>query len=281
MKLSIVFIFISFVLMQACNQKKQDVKLNTDSSRTKKEGSFKSMDFKKYFDSSGVKGSIVVYDLNADKYFYYDSARCGKQFTPASTFKIPNSIIGLETGVIADENFVIKWDGVKRQHEEWNADLDLKTAIKLSAVPYYQELARRVGEDKMKELVTKLNYGNMDISGGVDKFWLNGHLKISQFQQIDFLKKLYKGELPVSKRSMDITKNIILNEDTLGYKLRAKTGTNDIENLNIGWWVGWVEKEGNAYFFATNIEAKDLNDNFYEARKLITRKVLQELGILP
>lgn len=281
MKLYIAFLFISLVLMQACNQKKQDLKVNTDSTGTKKETSFKSMDFKHYFDSSGVTGSIVVYDLNLDKYFYYDSARCNKQFTPASTFKIPNSIIGLETGVIADENFVIKWDGVKRQREEWNHDLDLKTAIKLSAVPYYQELARRVGEDKMKAMVTKLNYGNMDISGGVDQFWLNGHLKISQFQQVAFLVKLYKGELPVSKRSMDITKNIILNEDTLGYKLRAKTGTNDLDNRTLGWWVGWVEKEGNAYFFATLIEGTGSDDNFFTARKLITKKVLQELKILP
>lgn len=279
MKKSIIFLFLALAFIQACSQKKQDIKVNTDTSR--KESSFKSMDFKKYFDSSRVKGSIVVYDLNADKYIYYDSVRCSKQFTPASTFKIPNSIIGLETGVITDENFVIKWDGVKRSHEEWNRDLDLKTAIKLSAVPYYQELARRVGENKMKEMVTKLNYGNRNISGGVDMFWLNDSLKISQFQQIEFLKKLYKGELSVSKRSMDITKSIILNEDTLGYKLRAKTGTNDISNQNIGWWVGWVEKEGNAYFFATIIEAKELSDDFYLARKIITKKVLHELGILP
>jgi beta-lactamase class D len=240
-----------------------------------------SRDFKHYFLETGFWGSFLLYDLNANKYIYYDSARCNKQFTPASTFKIPNSIIGLETGVIADENFVIPWDGVKRRFEEWNRDLDLKTAIKVSAVPYYQELARRVGEERMKEMITKLNYGNMDISGGIDQFWLTGNLKISQFQQIEFLVKLYKDELPVSARSMKITKEIMLNEDTLGYVLRAKTGWGDMGKQSIGWWVGWVEKEGNAYFFATNIESMDPPEIFAAARKTITRNILVELGILP
>ncbi len=220
--------------------------------------------------------------MNADNYIYYDSARCNTRFTPASTFKIPNSIIGLETGVIADENFVIPWDGVKRSHEEWNKDLDLKTAIQVSAVPYYQELARRVGEEKMAEMVNKLNYGNMDISGGVDQFWLNGVLKISQFEQINFLKRLYKNELPVSLRSMEITKQIILNEDTLGYKLRAKTGYGYQDKKSIGWWVGWVETVNNVYFFAINIEALNPDDNiFIPARKEITKKILKDMEILP
>lgn len=238
-------------------------------------------DLKKYFDEYGYRGSIVVYDMNADRYIYFDSARCNTRFTPASTFKIPNSIIGLETGVIADENFVIPWDGVKRWNEDWNRDLDMKTAIKVSAVPYYQELARRVGNIRMAELVGKLNYGNKDISP-IDSFWLNGSMRISQFEQIDFLKRLYKNELPVSQRSMDITKQIILNEDTLGYKLRAKTGWGDQDNKNIGWWVGWVETTVDVYFFATNIEAGDpAGDKFLEARKMITRKILTELGALP
>lgn len=235
-----------------------------------------------YFDKCSVKGSIVIYDLSSGKYSYYDSSRCCRQYTPASTFKIPNSIIGLETGVIADENFVIPWDGVKRSITEWNQDLDLKSAIKYSAVPYYQELARRVGETKMNEMVHLLGYGNMDISGGVDKFWLTGGMRISQVQQIEFLKKLYKNELPVSLRTMDITKKILLNEDTLGYKLFAKTGWGSEDSLNIGWWVGWVETITNVYFFALNIEAPDpVPNNFLNCRKSITREILKTMSVLP
>ncbi len=234
----------------------------------------------KYFDEFSVKGSFVMYDLLDDSYYYYDSARCYKQFTPASTFKIPNSIIGLETGVIIDENFIIPWDGVVRKVDAWNYDMDLKTAIKVSCVPYYQELARRVGAEKMQEMVNLLNFGNKNISGGIDSFWLTGELQVSQTEQIDFLKRLYKEELPVSKRSMDIVKKIIILDDTKGYILRGKTGWGDDEGVNIGWLVGWVEKNGNAYFFATNIECSFDNEKFGESRRKITENILKSLGVI-
>lgn len=238
-----------------------------------------SQNISEYYNEYGVKGSFMMYDMKNDKFFYYDSTRCFIRFTPASTFKIPNSIIGLETGVIADENFVIPWDSVKRWVDAWNHDMDLKTAIKVSCVPYYQELARRVGEEKMREFVTKFNYGNMDMSSGIDKFWLSGSMEISQSEQVAFLRKLYNEELPVSKRSMDITKNIMLLEDTPGYKLRAKTGWGNVDSNNIGWFVGWVEKDNNVYFFANNIETKDARDNFPAARKEISEKIMKSLGV--
>jgi beta-lactamase class D len=238
-----------------------------------------SQNYGKYFDKYHVKGSFVMYDLNNDKYVYYDSARCSVRFTPASTFKIPNSIIGLETGVIADENFVIPWDSVKRR-DACDKDLNLKEAIKYSCVPYYQELARRVGEVKMKEMLAAFNYGNMDISDGVDQFWLKGSLKISQAEQIDFLKKLYKYELPVSKRSIDILKSIIVLADTSGYIMRGKTGWGFQDNKDIGWLVGWVEKDGNVYFYATNIESDAESENFAGARRSITESILRDLGVI-
>lgn len=236
-------------------------------------------DLKKYFEEYSVTGSFVMYDLNNDKYSYYDSARCYNGFIPASTFKIPNSIIGLETGVIEDENFVIPWDGKKRR-EQWDKDLSLKDAIKVSSVPYYQELARRVGEVRMKEMLEKLNYGNKDISVGIDKFWLEGNFRISQMEQIDFLKRMRSGELPVSKRSVDIVEKIIILDVTSEQVLRGKTGWGFQDGNNIGWLVGWVEKGGNVYFYATNIESERETDTFALARREITEKILRELGAL-
>jgi beta-lactamase class D len=236
-------------------------------------------DFKKYFEEYGVTGSFVMYDLNNDKYTYHDSARCYKGFIPASTFKIPNSIIGLETGVIEDENFVIPWDGIKRR-EPWDKDLSLKEAIKVSSVPYYQELARRVGEVRMKEMLEKLNYGNKDITAGIDKFWLEGNFRISQMEQIDFLKRMRSGELPVSKRAVDIVEKMIILDVTSEQVLRGKTGWGDQNGKNIGWLVGWVEKGGNVYFYATNIESEKETDTFVQARREITEKILSELGAL-
>lgn len=238
-----------------------------------------SQDIKKYFDEYDVTGSFMVYDMYADKYYYYDSSRCFTRFTPASTFKIPNSIIGLETGVIADENFNIPWDGTKSR-ETCDKDLTLKDAIKFSCVWYYKELARRVGADKMQEMLNAFNYGNMDISSGVDKFWLEGSLKISQAEQIEFLKKLYKYELPVSKRSVDILKNIIMLDSTADHILRGKTGWGFEGNKNIGWLVGWIEKSDNIYFYAINIETEKDNPRFAESRRAITEKIFRDLGVI-
>lgn len=238
-------------------------------------------DFSKYYDEYGVKGSFLLYDLNKNEYIYYDSARCNTQFIPASTFKIFNSLVSLETGAVADENEIIKWDRVERSIKEWNRDHNMRSAIKYSVVWFYQELARRVGQEHMQHYIDTVSYGNCDISGGIDRFWLDGNLRISQFEQVEFLKKLYSKSLPFSERSMNIVKDIMLNEDTPSYMLRAKTGWAMRVELNIGWWVGWVEKDNNAYFFANNIESEEPAENFIKGRTEITKKILKELNILP
>lgn len=235
--------------------------------------------YKKYFDEYGVQGSFMLYDMKNNKYTYHDSARCYQRYSPASTFKIPNSLIGLETGVISDENYVIPWDSVKRR-EPCDKDLTLTEAVKISCVAYFQELARRVGMEKMQKIVNEFNYGNMDLSDGVDKFWLTGSLKISQAEQIEFLKKFYNGQLPVSKRSMDIVRNIIILDEKPGQIFRGKTGWNQSDKNNNGWLVGWVESEGNVYFYATNVESDLKNEKFGESRRAITEKILKEMGIL-
>jgi beta-lactamase class D len=132
----------------------------------------------------------------------------------------------------------------------------------------------------MQNYINLLNYGNMNISGGIDQFWLRGALRISQIEQIDFLKRLYNEELTVSRRSMEITRKIMLNEETPDYKLSAKTGWGDMGSTSIGWFVGWVEKGASVYFFATNIESGDPQENFAAARKEITLKILKKLGII-
>jgi beta-lactamase class D len=243
--------------------------------------SFPQSDFSKYYNQYSVKGSFLLYDLNNGEYIYYDSARCNTQFIPASTFKIFNSLVSLETKAVADENEIIKWDKVERDFKSWNQDLNMRLAIKYSAVWFYQELARRVGEERMQHYIDTIGYGNRDISGGIDRFWLDGDLRISQFEQIEFLKKLYSSSLPFSERSMNIVKDIMLNEDTLGYKLRAKTGWAMRVKMNIGWWVGWVEKDNNVYFFANNVESENPDENFIKGRIEITRKILKALNILP
>jgi beta-lactamase class D len=234
-----------------------------------------------YFKKYDAKGSFLLYDLKQDKYIAYDSARCKQRFVPASTFKIFNSLVALETGVAPDEHLVLKWDSVQRRNPEWNKDQDMASAIKNSTVWYYQEIARRIGGKRMKEWITREHYGNMDISGGIDQFWLKGGLRISQEEQISFLRELYAGNLDFSERTMDIVRHIIILKDSTAYTLRGKTGWGDVEGKNFGWFVGYLEQKGNVYFFATNVEAPEPPpDSFGVSRRAITEAILKSLGLL-
>lgn len=236
-------------------------------------------ELEKYF--QGFKGAFVLYDLNRNRYIRYNPERCAERFVPASTFKIMNSLIGLETGVIPDENYVIKWDGTQYDIPSWNQDHTLKTAIQNSVVWYYQELARRVGEKKMQYYVDAANYGNKDISGQIDSFWLEGRLGISADEQVEFLKRLYQGNLPFSQRSMNIVKTILVLERTESYQLSGKTGSVQRITPHEGWFVGYLETNGEVYFFATNFESPSPDGlaNGDTARK-ISQDILQGLGLL-
>ncbi|MDP1800222.1 MAG: class D beta-lactamase [Bacteroidota bacterium] len=234
-------------------------------------------DFKKYYDEQNVEGSFVLYDSKNDKLIFYNKKQYTDSFSPASTFKICNSLIGLETGIIKDENFVIPWDSVVRQNPKWNTDHDLKTAFKNSTVWYYRELARRVGEKKMKYWLDKSKFGNMDMSGGVDLFWLRGGLRITPEQQIDFLKRLHDNKLVFSKRSTEIVKRIMIVKDTLGYVLRAKTGWSDGDKKSIGWYIGYLETNDNVYYFSNCIQTPDFDKA--KARIEITDQIFYDLKL--
>lgn len=237
-------------------------------------------DFKKFYEQYKLEGTFVLFDQKNDKYIVYNKTQISELFIPASTFKICNSLIGLETGVIPDENYVIQWDSIVRNYKVWNSDTDLKTAFKNSTVWYYQELARRVGGEQMQYWLNKTDYGNKDTSGGIDKFWLTGGLRISPEQQIDFLKKLYNNELPFSQRSMDIVKKIMIEDTNSNYTLSAKSGWGSNGNKDIGWYVGFIETGNNVYYFANCIQTSDSeNKAFVNARKDIVYDILNDLAI--
>ena len=236
-------------------------------------------DLKRYFDEYGHSGCFILYNLNNDSYIKYNPDRCSKRCIPASTFKIFSSLAALESGIIKDENEIIKWDGVKRSYENWNQDLDMKRAFKYSAVWFYQDLARKIGYEKMKFYITSNHYGNENIDGGIDKFWLEGALKISPEEQISFLKNLYLDSVKFSKRTINIVKKIMIYDQKNDYTLRAKTGWGTKKGYNIGWFVGYVETDGNVYFFATNIEAKNPESGFI-SRVNITFNILKFLNII-
>lgn len=227
----------------------------------------------------GFTGAFVLYDQARDRYIRYNPQRCGQGFLPASTFKIPNSLIGLETGVIPDENFIIPWDGTRYYVDSWNQDHSMKTAIQNSVVWYYVELARRVGDEKMQQYLDAIPYGNRDISTSAGPFWLEGDLRISADEQVTFLRRLTAGDLPFSERSIRIVKELIVLEETDTYRLSGKTGYTVKDGVSIGWFVGYVEKQGAVYYFALNIE--DTADQATGVKaKEIALSILQSMGLV-
>lgn len=236
-------------------------------------------DFEKYFD--GFKaGAFVLYNLSLNQTIRYNPERCAERFIPASTFKIVNSLAGLDSGIIPDQSYVIEWDGTRYDFAEWNQDHTLETAFQNSVIWYYQELARRVGRETIQQVVDAAQYGNQDISGPIDTFWLEGGIRISANEQVAFLKRLYEDDLPFSDRSMGIIRDIMVIEETDDYTFGGKTGTGLRITPHVGWFVGYLETNDNVYFFATNIELQTVEGNIGKARE-ITQAILRDQELMP
>ena len=256
------------------------------SSKPKTSGSIASaqtIDFSQHFRDLEVEGSILIYDATSDRTYQHNPQRNATPFLPASTFKILNALISLETKVITDDIAVLTWDGISRQVPEWNRDLNMREAMKLSAIWFYQVLARRIGHERMQKWVTQVGYGNQTIGSkaAIDNFWLEGELRITAQQQIQFLQRLYKNDLPFSERSLAIVKDMLVIEKTPDYTIRAKTGWTGFGNKTMrqaGWIVGYLEKGENVYFFATNIDLRTESDA--PKRLQVTRHCLKALGLL-
>ena len=237
--------------------------------------------FQMIVDSNQVSGSILIYDSKNDTYYSNDFERAATEFLPASTFKVTNSMIGIETGVLKDSNHLFKWDGKPRRLKNWEADLTLAEAYKVSCVPCYQEVARTIGTERMNEYLKKLDYGNMEIVDSmIDLFWLAGEFKISQKQQIDFLKRFYNKELPISDRTFDIMRKLMVLDENENYTLSGKTGWAILNDNNIGWFIGFVEKGDNVYYMATNVTSFNQNEtgNFAQVRLQIGLEALESLN---
>ena len=217
-------------------------------------------------------GTVLILDTSTDEYFASDIKMVKEGFIPASTFKIFSSLVALETGVVAFDT-VLSWDGVVRDRTEINRDLSLSQAFTLSALPHYQELVRKIGYPEMKRFLTLVGYGNANMHGGLDRFWIDGGLRISPFQQVRFLERLLDDSLPFSLSTMEAVRKLLLNAYPAP-SISAKTGWTDIAGQNFGWWVGWEKDQGNPVVFATILLSNSPGEGFAEARIDVTRKAL-------
>lgn len=231
-------------------------------------------DMAKLFHDRGLTGTIVIYSLDRGKTYIHNDERARTRFVPASTFKIPNTLIALQESAVADEKEIIKWDGRERGMPSWNKDQSMESAFSSSCVWFYQELARRVGKDKYTRWLKTMAYGNEQAGPELTAFWLEGDLKISAVEQIDFLKKLHAGEYPFVPASYEILRKLMIIETTPEYTIRAKTGWSQ----KVGWIVGYVESGKGVWFFATNMEMTKMEEAPF--RKEITLEALKLKGII-
>jgi len=238
--------------------------------------------FQPYFEEYGVKGCFLLYDTKNDVYQIYNSTRCEQGFLPASTFKILNAMIGLETGVITDENMTIPWDGVERSVPEWNREHTFSSAITYSVVPYFQEVARRIGPERMKEYVEDSDFGRMNITKEtIDQFWLWGDSRITPWEQMNFILHFYQNKLPFSQENIDLVKKLIILKQTDKWTFRGKTGMTVQDGNNVGWLVGYLEENGNVWIYVCNVESgTDNTEKFKESRRGITEKVFKAMGLM-
>ena len=236
----------------------------------------------KYFTENKVDGCFALMDNGTGKFTVYNLARYrDSSYLPASTFKIVNSLIGLQTGKITNDSMVIKWDGIKRPFESWNKDLTMYEAFRVSAVPYYQEVARRIGRDTMQKWLDSLSYGTRKITSAVDTFWLDNTLKITPDEELGLVKKLYFDQLPFFKTYQEMVKRAMLFENNANYRLAYKTGWgfwNEKTGKHVGWIVGWIEENRHPYFFVLNLESADPNFDMPAVRLKMLKDMLKQLG---
>ena len=229
------------------------------------------------FHDAGVSGTFIVYDVSANSFTSHDLKRAQTRYTPASTFKIANSLIGLAAGAVDGVDSVLPYGGKPQRIKDWEHDMSLRDAIKVSNFPVFQELARRTGIVRMREQLKRIGYGNNETGDVVDTFWLNGPLKISALEQTLFLAHLAQDKLPMPKAAMEKVRDITLLEQTPAYELHAKTGRTGPPN-DLGWWVGWVRKGERIYAFALNIDIASEADS---AKRIpVARASLKALGVL-
>lgn len=233
----------------------------------------------------GYQAAFVLHDRSSGKIINPAPALSARRLSPCSTFKIYNTLIGLDLGLIQGPDAPwYTWDGVHRSIEAWNKDLTLREAFRVSAVPAYQILARQIGPERMKNYMEKIDYGTKDISAGIDFFWLERpgvtSIRISAEEQVSLLNKLLDGKLPFSKKNVAVLKDVMKLLQTEKGTLYGKTGSGISADgkASLGWFVGFIEQGRATSVFACNITGGENPSG--KAARAIVENVLKAQGLL-
>ena len=241
---------------------------------------------KKVFDENHVDGCFGMFDNSHGMFTLYNIKRFrDSAYLPASTFKIVNSLIGIETGRVKDDSTIISWNGTPTGRTECDKDLTMYNAFRLSCSPWFQELARRIGKDTMQHWLDTLGYarryGNFTIKNNLDTFWLDNSARITADEQLGLVKKLYFDQLPFQERSQQLVRSMMLMESNANYSLAYKTGRGVTHKEHaLGWIIGWIEENRHPYFFVLQVEHPDKNFDIGPIRLRILKDILKSWGFM-
>ncbi len=239
---------------------------------------------KKYFEENKVTGCFGLYNNAQGQFSIYNLQRFGDStYLPASTFKIVNSLIGIESGTVKDDSTIIRWDSVVRGRSECETDLTMAKAFELSCVPWYRELARRIGQPTLQRYLDSLHYaaknGRFVIQNDLDSFWLNNHAQVTADENLGLVKRLYFEKLPFQKRTQQIVRRMMIRESNANYTLAYKTGWGTTPSGNqLGWIIGWIEENRHPYFFVLQVESTDPSVNMPQIRLNMLKGILKQYG---
>nr|WP_257222510.1 MULTISPECIES: class D beta-lactamase [unclassified Acinetobacter] len=229
------------------------------------------------FNQAQTQAVFVTFDGQSMSHYGNDLQRAQTAYIPASTFKMLNALIGLQHQK-ATTTEVFKWKGEKRAFPSWEKDLTLGEAMQASAVPVYQELARRIGLALMQQEVKRVGFGNANIGKQVDNFWLVGPLKITPEQEAKFAYQLATEKLPFDVAVQKQVKDMLYIESRGDAKLYAKSGWGMDVEPQVGWYTGWVDDgHGKIMSFSLNMQMAAGDD--VAERKQLTLDVLDKLGV--
>jgi beta-lactamase class D len=235
-------------------------------------------DIARVFADAGVNGTIVIARLDGGREFVHDEGRALTRFPVASTFKILNSLIALDEGVVAPSGEVFLWNGQQHWLPDWNRNHSLASAYRASCVWCYQELARRIGADRYRLHLRRAGYGPLPADFETTGFWLDGTLQLNAFEQVAFLRQLVQRSLPYKAASYDALEQIMLADGAGAARFYAKTGWSTSVEPPIGWYVGYVETAADTWLFALNIDAPAMSD--LPLRRTLTEASLRAKGII-
>lgn len=237
------------------------------------------IDFKSHF--GRFDGCFVLKSLDDEWTLRYNDERCARRFAPCSTFKIMSALIGLEVGVLTGPEHAMKWDGTPQNRKVCEADHTLATAIRDSVVWYFQRVAEAIGDERMQKYLDECDYGNRDQGGGLTKFWLQTSLEISANEQLRFMERLHRNDLPFGKKTVETVMRLIEFRQSDDWILSGKTGTGGADgsskNTMLGWYVGHVRRGNRTYVFATNISG---DNAMGPTARSITAGILRDLGLV-